>query len=179
MLEKTEINQENILLEGFPSNGLVGIFSISYLIHYLKMEKINEFDLPDLPPVLFVENGELLGPIRAYRHNNIFAIISDDYNTDMSFEPVFVDYDEIQLKERALTDMKELKENANNEGVQVTKKVVKTLSTSKTLVELSSSSGFDLMIMGSHGRNGLNKFVFGSITNKVTPLSHCPIMIVK
>jgi uncharacterized protein len=69
--------QENTLLVGFPSNGLVGIFSISYLIHFLKMEPSEEIELIDLPPVLFVENGEIIGPIRAYHKNNLFAIISD------------------------------------------------------------------------------------------------------
>ena len=69
--------QENTLLLGFPSNGLVGIFSISYLIHYLKMKKIGEIEIPDIPSTLFVEGGEILAPIRAYNKNNIFVIISD------------------------------------------------------------------------------------------------------
>ncbi|MFB5636288.1 MAG: proteasome assembly chaperone family protein [Nitrosopumilus sp.] len=69
--------QENTLLVGFPSNGLVGTFSISYLIHHLKMKQIGEIEVPDLPLTLFVEGGEILAPIRAYNKNNIFIIISD------------------------------------------------------------------------------------------------------
>ena len=69
--------QEKTLLLGFPSNGLVGTFSISYLIHYLKMKKIGEIEMPDLPSTLFVEDGEILAPIRVYNKNNIFVIISD------------------------------------------------------------------------------------------------------
>ncbi len=68
---------ENTLLVGFPSNGLVGTFSISYLIHYLKMRQIGEIEVPDLPSTLFVEGGEILAPIRAYSKKNIFVIISD------------------------------------------------------------------------------------------------------
>ena len=68
---------ENTLLVGFPSNGLVGTFSISYLIHYLKMKPIGEIEVPDLPSTLFVEGGEIIGPIRTYNKNNIFVIISD------------------------------------------------------------------------------------------------------
>jgi predicted ATP-grasp superfamily ATP-dependent carboligase len=30
--------QENTLLLGFPGNGLIGTFSTSYFIHYLKMK---------------------------------------------------------------------------------------------------------------------------------------------
>ena len=69
--------QENTLLVGFPSNGLVGTFSISYLIHHLKMKQVGEIEVPDLPPTLFIEGGEILAPIRVYNKNNIFVIISD------------------------------------------------------------------------------------------------------
>jgi predicted ATP-grasp superfamily ATP-dependent carboligase len=69
--------EEKTLLLGFPSNGLVGTFSISYLIHYLKMKKIGEIEMQDLPSTLFVEGGEILAPIRVYNKNNIFVIISD------------------------------------------------------------------------------------------------------
>ncbi len=69
--------KENTLLVGFPSNGLVGTFAISYLIHYLRMKQIGEIDLQDLPSTLFIEGGEILAPIRVYRKENIFVIISD------------------------------------------------------------------------------------------------------
>ena len=66
---------EKTLLVGFPSNGLVGTFSISYLIHYLKMKQIGEIEISDLPATLFVEGGEILLPIRIYNKNNIFVIL--------------------------------------------------------------------------------------------------------
>ena len=69
--------EEKTLLLGFPSNGLVGTFAISYLIHNLKMKKIGEIEVPDIPSTLFVENGEILAPIRSYQKNNLFIIISD------------------------------------------------------------------------------------------------------
>jgi len=69
--------QENTLLVGFPSNGLVGTFSISYLIHHLKMKYVGEIDVKDLPAALFVEEGKILGPIRVYNKKNIFIVISE------------------------------------------------------------------------------------------------------
>ena len=79
--------KENILLVGFPSNGLVGTFTISYLVHNLEMKQIGEIDHPDLPPTLFVEDGEILPPIRIYKKNNIYVIMSD-----LPFDP-FIAYD--------------------------------------------------------------------------------------
>ena len=69
--------QEKTLLVGFPSNGLVGTFSIYYLIHHLKMKYIEDVEVSDLPSTLFVEDGEILSPIRVYNKDNLFVIISD------------------------------------------------------------------------------------------------------
>jgi len=79
--------QENTLLLGFPSNGLVGIFSISYLIHHLNMKQIGEIKVDNLPPTLFVEDGEILAPIRVYSKKDIFVIISDiPFNQNLAEE---------------------------------------------------------------------------------------------
>ena len=75
-ITKPDIDEKTLLV-GFPSNGLVGTFSISYLIHFLKMKQIGEIEIPELPATLFVESGEILTPIRVYNKKNIFVIISD------------------------------------------------------------------------------------------------------
>ena len=92
--------KENTLLVGFPSNGLVGTFSISYLIHHLKMKQTGEIEMPDLPSTLFVEGGEILSPIRSYNKNNLFVIISD------------VPFDQYLAKEFALAVHEFCKKNA-------------------------------------------------------------------
>ncbi len=42
-------SNDKVLIVGFPSNGLVGTFTISYLIHIQKMKQIGEIDHPGLP----------------------------------------------------------------------------------------------------------------------------------
>lgn len=68
---------ENTLLVGFPSNGLIGTFTISYLVYQLKMKQIGEMEHPGLQPTLFIENGEIFGPIRVYKKDNLYVIMSD------------------------------------------------------------------------------------------------------
>jgi uncharacterized protein len=46
------------------------------------MEQIGEMEHPGLIPTLFVENGEIFGPIRIYKRDNLYVIISD-----LPFEP--------------------------------------------------------------------------------------------
>ena len=54
---------------------------------YLEMDQIGEIDHPDIPPTLFVEDGEILPPIRIYQKNNLYVIMSD-----LPFDP-FIAYD--------------------------------------------------------------------------------------
>jgi len=68
---------ERILILGFPGNGLVGTFTLSYIIQHLQMNLVGEINHPDLPPTVFVENGEVVGPIRIHKKDNIYAIISE------------------------------------------------------------------------------------------------------
>ena len=70
-------NKENVLLVGFPSNGLIGTFAISYLVYHLKMKQIGEMEHPGILPTLFIENGEIFGPIRVYNKDNLYVIMSD------------------------------------------------------------------------------------------------------
>jgi uncharacterized protein len=73
---------ENVLLLGFPSNGLIGTFAISYLVHNMKMQQVGEMEHPGLLPTLFIENGDIFGPIRIYKKNKLYVIMSD-----LPFEP--------------------------------------------------------------------------------------------
>jgi len=87
MQSSSKLPKDNVLLVGFPSNGLVGTFTISYLVHHLAMDQIGEIDHPEIPPTLFVEDGEILPPIRIYQKNNLYVVLSD-----LPFDP-FIAYD--------------------------------------------------------------------------------------
>lgn len=41
------------------------------------MKQVGEIELPNMPPTIFVDAGEILAPIRIYNKNNIYIIISD------------------------------------------------------------------------------------------------------
>ncbi|WP_313076004.1 universal stress protein [Melaminivora sp.] len=41
------------------------------------------------------------------------------------------------------------------------------------------STGADLIVMGSHGRRGLEKLVLGSVTQRVLGVAHVPVLVVR
>jgi len=93
-LEKTN-NTPSVLLVGIPGPGLIGTLSVTYIIHSLKMELVGEIDNPDLSSIMFIENGELLGPVRLYKKGTLYAVISDvpiDYELAHGFTESIIEF---------------------------------------------------------------------------------------
>ncbi len=49
----------------------------------------------------------------------------------------------------------------------------------RTILEYVGDHGIDLVVMGTHGRTGLDRYLLGSVTEKVVRLSDVPILTVR
>jgi nucleotide-binding universal stress UspA family protein len=47
------------------------------------------------------------------------------------------------------------------------------------IVTFAKSRKHDLVVIGSHGRTGLDKMILGSVANGVSQKSKCPVLIVR
>lgn len=61
---------------------------------------------------------------------------------------------------------------------RVTTKLL-TGSAATEIVDFARDGGFDLIVMGTHGRKGLTHFLMGSVAERVVRLAPCPVMTVK
>ena len=85
----------SILFVGIPGPGLIGILSLNYVIHSLDMEIVGEIEHSDLSNIIFIDNGELYGPVRIYKKNTIHVVISDvpiDYALAEDFTDAIIDF---------------------------------------------------------------------------------------
>ncbi len=64
-------------------------------------------------------------------------------------------------------------------GVSVNTSVIESHAPWRGVVEAASSIQADLIIMGSHGRSGLEKLVLGSVTQAVLSHTHLPVLVVR
>lgn len=64
-------------------------------------------------------------------------------------------------------------------GLSAETSVVEAHATWRGVVETAESSGADLIVMGSHGRSGLEKLVLGSVTQAVLSHTHLPVLVVR
>ena len=64
-------------------------------------------------------------------------------------------------------------------GVAVETSVVEAHATWRGVVQTAESKQADLIVMGSHGRSGLEKLVLGSVTQAVLSHTKCPVLVVR
>ena len=64
-------------------------------------------------------------------------------------------------------------------GVAVSSSVIESHAAWRGVVECASAIGADLIVMGSHGRSGLEKLVLGSVTQAVLSHTHLPVLVVR
>jgi nucleotide-binding universal stress UspA family protein len=64
-------------------------------------------------------------------------------------------------------------------GINVESSVVEAHATWRGVVQAAESMKADLIVMGSHGRSGLEKLVLGSVTQAVLSHTHLPLLVVR
>jgi nucleotide-binding universal stress UspA family protein len=90
------------------------------------------------------------------------------------FEPIVltpVDRDQL------LADTKAFAETESAPGV-VIEAVIREGNMAGEILELATSMKADLLVIGTHGRSGFERFVLGSVTEKVLRKASCPVMTV-
>jgi nucleotide-binding universal stress UspA family protein len=64
-------------------------------------------------------------------------------------------------------------------GITPTTKVVEEHATWRGILDAAKAFGADLIVMGSHGRHGLEKVVLGSVAQRVLSHAHLPVFVVR
>ena len=85
------------------------------------------------------------------------------------------------LKKQTKVAKKELEklENMANNEVGIKLQILKSISVVKDITGFAKSKKNDLVVMGSHGRTGLDKVILGSIANGVIQKIQCPVLLIK
>lgn len=64
-------------------------------------------------------------------------------------------------------------------GISVDTALVEAHSIHKGILAKAREVGADLIVMGSHGKSGLEKWVLGSVTAQVLSHAHLPVLVVR
>lgn len=69
-------------------------------------------------------------------------------------------------------------QSLRNDGLEVATEVV-VRQPADAIVEFAASRHVDLIAMATHGRGGLGRWVFGSVTQKIMHLTPAPMLVVR
>jgi nucleotide-binding universal stress UspA family protein len=64
-------------------------------------------------------------------------------------------------------------------GITATGSIVEGHAIYRGILDTAESINADLVVMGSHGRRGLEKLVLGSVTAQVLSHAHLPVLVVR
>jgi nucleotide-binding universal stress UspA family protein len=82
-------------------------------------------------------------------------------------------------KEFAMSFLSKLENTAEKSNVILSVHIIETKSISKQIVDFAHSKKINLIVIGSHGQTGFNRFILGSVSNAVSQIAKCPVLIIK
>ena len=80
------------------------------------------------------------------------------------------------LKDRCEQDLKQF-EDMNDGEVKISP-VIREGSPAKSILDVASEEDVDLIVIGSSGKSGFDRFILGSVSEKVVHTAKCPVLIV-
>lgn len=92
-------------------------------------------------------------------------------------------YAQLQYVEAVRTETSAIvrsgKEQAEAAGLVVESLVIDAAKTWRAILDAAQSCHADLIVMGSHGRSGLDKLVMGSVVQRVLQHTTLPVLVVR
>lgn len=73
----------------------------------------------------------------------------------------------------------EFSEKFNKQFVKKPNIVLTEGNAAQSIVEYAKKNAFDIIIMSTHGRTGIEHVVLGSVAERVVRSAHCPVLTVK
>ena len=80
------------------------------------------------------------------------------------------------LNERSEENLKEF-DKLNEDDIKITH-VVREGSPAKVILEVSKEEDVDLIVMGSSGKSGFDRFIMGSVADKVVNSAKCAVLVI-
>ncbi|HEX7364687.1 MAG TPA: universal stress protein [Dehalococcoidia bacterium] len=85
---------------------------------------------------------------------------------------------ESHSKHDAQSYLQQIVNKLKSKGLRAHAKIL-TGKAADSLVDYINNSGFDLLIMATHGRSGISRWIWGSVAEKILRSSLIPILVIR
>ncbi|AFU58955.1 putative UspA domain protein [Candidatus Nitrososphaera gargensis Ga9.2] len=107
------------------------------------------------------------------------AVVNPPYVEYKAAGLVIVRYIE-EAKRHSEMWYKNLGELAAKEGVKASSETILDIaSAADSIIKYAESKNVDLIVMGTHGRTGIKRFLIGSVANGVVTHAKCSVLVVR
>jgi len=98
---------------------------------------------------------------------------------DIPFAPEMMDDTvETQLREIGAAAIEEIRVTADEAGVEVVE-ALEEGTPHEAILEYAAAADIDVIVMGTHGRSGLDRYLLGSVTERVVRTADRPVLTVR
>ena len=84
-----------------------------------------------------------------------------------------------EMKNQGQKLLNEIREKAEPLGVKVSTEVLVGSSVAATIIDYAKDHDVDLVIIGTKGMTGVQKFLLGNVANNVIANAHCPVLAIR
>lgn len=109
----------------------------------------------------------------------ITTVLTGIYQPSIGFSMKYNKDDLAKYTKVIKKTVSKLESIAKKKNIKVSLKILQNPSVSTAIINHVNSSKYDLVVIGSHGRTGLNKMILGSVANSAIQKIKCPVMVVK
>ncbi len=82
------------------------------------------------------------------------------------------------LEQEALEYLDQIARQFQSEGYQVHAEI-SALPPAEAIIEYAENHDVDLIVIATHGRSGISRWVFGSVTQKVVQAAPTPVLVIR
>lgn len=104
----------------------------------------------------------------------IYAIDTPAFSSELDVGVVYDAFEELGRKA-----VDEIAQQANAAGIDTVETAVLTGSPHRAILSYADDHDIDLIVMGTHGRRGLDRYLLGSVTERVVRLADVPVLTVR
>lgn len=83
-----------------------------------------------------------------------------------------------QMEQEALDYLQHIAKQFQSEGYEVHTEI-SSLPPAEAIIEYAENHNIDLIVIATHGRSGLSRWVFGSVTQKVVQVAPTPVLVIR
>lgn len=103
----------------------------------------------------------------------LFVVENIPYAPEMMDDTV-----ETQLYSIGEEAIEGIRERATQAGIDVETEIQQGVP-HESILEYAETESCDLIVMGTHGRSGLDRYLLGSVTERVVRAADCPVLTVR